>query len=155
MTLPLPPEMADGLHRYGVRVYYEDTDAGGIVYHANYLRFAERARTESLRAMGLPHNIMMLQYGMIFVVRRVEVDYQRPARLDEWLTVVTAAVEVGAASLILRQSILRDSETIAVLGLTLVSIRAETGRAERMPAPWRLALTAMKTAAGPSQGQAG
>jgi acyl-CoA thioester hydrolase len=148
MTPPLPPEMADGLHRYGVRVYYEDTDAGGIVYHANYLRFAERARTESLRAMGLPHDMMMLQHGMIFVVRRVEVDYQRPARLDEWLTVVTAAVEVGAASLILRQSILRNSETIAVLGLTLVSIRAETGRAERMPAPWRLALTAMKTAAG-------
>jgi acyl-CoA thioester hydrolase len=149
MSTSLPPDMADGLHRYGVRIYYEDTDAGGIVYHANYLRYAERGRTEALRAMGIPHNMMMLQYGMIFVVRRVEVDYQRPARLDDWLTVVTKTTRLGGASLDLQQTILREAETIAVVGLTLVSIRAETGRAERMPAPWRMALTAMQEAAGP------
>jgi acyl-CoA thioester hydrolase len=149
MPSSLPPDMADGLHRYGVRIYYEDTDAGGIVYHANHLRYAERGRTEALRAMGIPHNMMMLQYGMIFVVRRVEVDYQRPARLDDWLTVVTKATRLGGASLDLQQTIMRETETIAVVGLTLVSIRAETGRAERMPAPWRLALTAMQEAAGP------
>ena len=83
--------------------------------------------------MGLPHDDMMLQYGMIFVVRRVEMDYLRPARLDEWLTVVTAAVEVGAASLILRQSILRDSETIAVLGLTWSAFAPRRGARSGCP----------------------
>jgi acyl-CoA thioester hydrolase len=137
----------DGVHRYGLRIYFEDTDAGGLVYHANYLRFAERARTEALRAMGLPHSEMMLQHGMIFVVRRAELDYQRPARLDDWLTIETASVSVGGASVRLRQRVKRDEETLAVVDLTLVSLRLQTGRAERMPAPWRVALTAMAGAA--------
>ena len=77
------------LHRYTLRVYYEDTDAGGVVYHANYLRFAERARTEALRDLGLPHADAGERIGLMFVVRRVEVDYLRPARLDDSLTVVT------------------------------------------------------------------
>jgi acyl-CoA thioester hydrolase len=84
-----PQAIRDGAHRYGLRIYFEDTDAGGVVYHANYLRFAERARTEALRAMGLPHSEMMEKHGIIFVVRRVALDYQRPARLDDWLTVET------------------------------------------------------------------
>jgi acyl-CoA thioester hydrolase len=137
----------DGVHRYGLRIYFEDTDAGGLVYHANYLRFAERARTEALRAMGLPHSEMMLQHGMIFVVRRAELDYQRPARLDDWLTIETASVSVGGASVRLRQRVKRDEETLAVVDLTLVSLRLQTGRAERMPAAWRVALTAMAGAA--------
>ena len=70
-------------HVYPLRVYYEDTDAGGIVYHANYLRFAERARTEALRDMGLPHARMIDEFGVMFVVRRVESDYLLAARLDE------------------------------------------------------------------------
>jgi acyl-CoA thioester hydrolase len=134
---------ADGIHLYGLRVYFEDTDAGGVVYHANYLRFAERARTEALRAMGLPHSEMMLQHGMIFVVRHAELDYQRPARLDDWLTIETTSVSVGGASLRLRQRVVRGEETLVVVDLTLVSLRLQTGRAERMPAPWRVALTAM------------
>ena len=148
MTFTLPESFAQGVHRYGVRVYFEDTDAGGVVYHANYLRFAERARTEALRAMGLPHSEMMVRHGMIFVVRRAELDYQRPARLDDWLMIDTAAVSVRGASLGLRQTVRRDEETIAVVDLTLVSIRLQTGRAERLPAPWRLALTAMAEASG-------
>jgi acyl-CoA thioester hydrolase len=135
--------MSDGVHRYGLRIYFEDTDAGGLVYHANYLRFAERARTEALRAMGLPHSEMMLRHGMIFVVRRAELDYQRPARLDDWLTVETTTLGVGGASVRLRQRVMRGEETLAVVDLTLVSIRLQTGRAERMPAAWRVALTAM------------
>ena len=91
----------DGRHLYPLRIYYEDTDAGGIVYHANYLRFAERARTEALRDMGIPHAEMVGQFGLMFVVRRIEVDYQRAARLDDSLTVVTESVEVGGASVVL------------------------------------------------------
>jgi acyl-CoA thioester hydrolase len=132
-----------GIHRYYLRVYFEDTDAGGIVYHANYLRFAERARTEALRAMGLPHSKMMLQHGMIFVVRHVELDYQRPARLDDSLTIETIAVAVGGASAKLRQRVVRGEETLVGVNVTLVSVRLQTGRAERIPAAWRVALTAM------------
>ncbi len=126
-----------------MRIYFEDTDAGGVVYHANYLHFAERARTEALRAMGLPHSEMMLQHGVIFVVRHAELDYQRPARLDDWLTIETTTVSVGGASVRLRQRVLRGEEILAVVDLTLVSLRLQTGRAERMPAAWRVALTAM------------
>jgi acyl-CoA thioester hydrolase len=133
----------DGVHRYGLRIYFEDTDAGGFVYHANYLRFAERARTEALRAMGLPHSEMMLQHGVIFVVRRAELDYQRPAHLDDWLTIETTTVSVGGASVRLSQRVCRGEETLAVVDLTLVSLRLQTGRVERMPAAWRVALTAM------------
>src|ERR1700735_3643878 len=82
----IPP---DGRHRYAVRVYYEDTDAGGVAYHASYLRFAERARTEALRDLGIPHADLLQRFTLMFVVRRIEVDYLRPARLDDSLTVVT------------------------------------------------------------------
>lgn len=133
----------DGVHRHAVRVYFEDTDAGGIVYHANYLRFAERARTEALRAMGLPHSDMMLRHGMIFVVRHAELDYQRPARLDDSLVIETTAVAVRGASAKLRQRVLRGAETLVVVDVTLVSVRQDTGRADRIPAAWRDALTTM------------
>jgi acyl-CoA thioester hydrolase len=154
MSTNAPDRIDHGVHRYGLRIYFEDTDAGGLVYHANYLRFAERARTEALRAMGLPHSEMMLQHGMIFVVRHVELDYQRPARLDDSLTIETTTVSVGGASLKLRQRVTRDGETLVVVDLTLVSVRLQTGRAERMPAAWRVALTAMAGASdAPKPGQ--
>jgi acyl-CoA thioester hydrolase len=137
------PVVTAGVHRYPVRVYFEDTDAGGMVYHANYLRFAERARTEALRAMGLPHSEMMSRHGMIFVVRHAELDYQRPARLDDSLVIETTALAVGGASTKLRQRVLRGAETLVVVNVTLVSVREETGRADRIPAAWRDALTAM------------
>jgi acyl-CoA thioester hydrolase len=154
MTEETAPDGETGVHRYTFRVYFEDTDAGGIVYHANYLRFAERARTEALRAMGVPHSEMMLRHGMIFVVRQVELDYQRPARLDDSLTIETTAVSVGGASVRLRQRVTRGTETLVVVDLTLASLRLQSGRAERMPAEWRAALMAMARAAdAPRSGQ--
>src|ERR1700727_3048442 len=98
----IPP---DGRHRYALRVYYEDTDAGGVVYHASYLRFAERARTEALREMGIPHAEMVDRYHLMFMVHRLEVDYLRPARPDDSLVVETSAVAVGGASVQLRQAV--------------------------------------------------
>lgn len=136
----------DGRHFYAVRVYYEDTDAGGIVYHANYLRFAERARTEALRAMGVPHAEMVGQFNLMFVVRRIEVDYQRPARLDDSLTVVTESLRVGGASLLLRQDVRGRSGACALLKVDLACVRLGDNRPGRIPPRWRDALSAMRDA---------
>ncbi len=127
--------------RHPVRVYYQDTDAGGIVYHANYLCFAERARTEALRAMGIPHAEMVKDHGVMFVVRRINLDYQRPARLDDELTIETRIVEVGGASATLRQTFRRDSDSLAVLDVWLGCARVPDGRAARMPKTWRARMT--------------
>lgn len=129
-------------HAYKLRVYYEDTDAGGIVYHANYLRFAERARTEALRALGVPHSAMVEQHGRMFVVHRINLVYHRAARLDDEVTVVTNIKSVGGAVLTIRQEFWRDSDSLAVLEVSLGCIRLDNGRAARMPAEWAAGLRA-------------
>jgi acyl-CoA thioester hydrolase len=124
------------IHNYELRVYYQDTDAGGIVYHANYLAFAERARTETLRALGVPHTRMIAEHGVMFVVRRVNLQYQRPARLDEVIRIETRMAEVNGASVTLVQRFWRDSDSLAVLEVGLGCVRASDGRASRIPAAW-------------------
>jgi acyl-CoA thioester hydrolase len=126
-------------HRHSVRVYFEDTDAGGVAYHANYLKWAERARTESLRAMDLPHALMMERHNSMLVVRRIEVEYVRPARLDEALLVETRVRAMGAATLDLTQIVLREAgeAVLARLMVGLVCVRADGLRATRLPEPWR------------------
>jgi len=126
---------------YPLRVYYQDTDAGGIVYHANYLCFAERARSEALRAMGIPHADMVKNHRVMFVVRRVNLDYQRPARLDDLLLIETRILEVGGASATLRQHFWRDSDSLAVLDVWLGCASVPDGRAARMPQAWRARMT--------------
>lgn len=128
------------IYRYHTRIYYQDTDAGGIVYHANYLAIAERARTEALREMGAPHAEMVEKYGVMFVVHRVNLHYQRPARLDEVVSVETEFRELGGASVALRQKFLRDSDSLAVLELALGCARLADGRATRIPRDWALRL---------------
>lgn len=134
-----------GRHDYAVRVYYEDTDAGGVVYHANYLRFAERARTEALRALGLPHATLVAENNRMLMVRRVKVDYWRPARLDEALVVITEPLSVGGASVTLRQSVNGPAGTCAVLEVELACVGTGPGPAKpaRLPPAWRAALAAM------------
>jgi len=129
-------------HTLTLRVYYQDTDAGGIVYHANYLGFAERARAEALRAMGIPHAEMVRQHGVMFVVRRINLDYQRPARLDDLIEIETRIVDVGGASAKLCQHFRRDSDSLAVLDIWLGCARIPDGRAVRMPEFWRNRMTA-------------
>ncbi len=131
-----------------MRVYFEDTDAGGVAYHANYLRWAERARTESLRAMDLPHSLMMARYNAMLVVRRIEVEYVAPARLDDAVQVATRVKAVGAATLDLEQTVLRADEgggevVLARLQVGLVCVRADGLRPTRLPAPWRAALAGL------------
>ena len=124
---------------HSLRVYYEDTDAGGIVYHARYLAFAERARTELLRVLGLTHVELRQEHGLMFVVRRAEVDYQRPACLDDRLLVTTTVGKVGGASCVLRQEVAREDGT-AVVTVRLACVRAEDGRPARWPATWEKVL---------------
>ena len=127
-------------HRHSVRVYYDDTDAGGIVYHANYLRFAERGRTEALREMGAPHADMTALHGLFFMVRRIKVDYLAPARLDDSLVVETTTLAVGAATVELRQDIMRDSVLLARIEVQLVCGRNADQRPARIPPRWRDAM---------------
>ncbi|MEJ1979261.1 MAG: tol-pal system-associated acyl-CoA thioesterase [Acetobacteraceae bacterium] len=126
-------------HRLDIRVYYEDTDAGGVVYHARYLAFAERARTEMLRDAGAPHDEMARDEGLIFVVHRVKIDYLRPARLDEVVTIESVPIEMRAATATLRQSFTTGGRALAVMEVQLACVRGADGRPSRIPPRWRAA----------------
>ena len=115
-----------------VRVYYEDTDAGGIVYHASYIRFAERGRTEMLRAAGFDHAEIFKQTGTGFAVVSIKCDYRTPAKLDELLVVKTRISRMGGASMEMQQNIYRNEDLIAELTVTLVCID-KTFKAVRLP----------------------
>jgi acyl-CoA thioester hydrolase len=119
-------------HSHAIRVYFEDTDAGGIVYYANYLKFAERARTEMLRDLGVSHADMMKRDGFVLVVRRCEIDYLKSARLDDLLSVETEIAKLGGASVDLRQRVLRDNDVLAELKVLVVCI-GQDGRPARIP----------------------
>jgi acyl-CoA thioester hydrolase len=114
-----PGTIEAGVHRIGFRVYYEDTDAAGIVYHAAYLEFAERARTEMLRCLGLDHASLRARFGLMFAVRRCVIDYRAPARLDDLLEVETRLARLGGASLELAQRVLCAGRLRAALELRL------------------------------------
>jgi acyl-CoA thioester hydrolase len=127
-------------YRLKLRVYYEDTDAGGIVYHARYLAFAERARTEALREAGVPHDELVTQFGLIFVVRRVEMDYLRPVRLDAEVIVETGPWALGAATVDVRQRFAVSGEPPEETGrlrIGLACVRLSDGRPARIPQRWR------------------
>jgi len=127
------------VHWWPIRVYYEDTDAGGIVYYANYLKFAERARTEMMRELGTSHSEMIEAEEASFAVARCEVDYLKSARLDDLLQVRTRIVEVGGATLDALQVVRRDEDDVARLRIRLACLNRD-GRARRIPASVRAAL---------------
>lgn len=107
-----------------VRIYYEDTDAGGVVYHANYIRFMERARTEFLRSLGIGLAALERDHGVVFAVRALSIDYRKPARLDDWLEVTVAFEAVRAASILFTQSIRRDGEPLCEGRVRVASLSA-------------------------------
>lgn len=137
----------DGVHLMGLRVYWEDTDGGGIVYYANYLKFAERARTELLRLAGIDQSALMRDPGIVFTVRRCAVDYRRPARLDDRLEVATRVASVGGASLAMEQSIRRDGAELVRLDVTVACVDPVALRPARMPQGLRDRLATMTPAA--------
>jgi acyl-CoA thioester hydrolase len=118
-------------HRFPVRVYYEDTDFSGNVYHAAYLHFFERGRTEFLRDEGIHHS-KLIEEGVAFAVRSMEIDFPRAAHIDDELVVDTAVIEISGARLTLDQSIERGDELVARAKVVVVAIRTD-GRATRLP----------------------
>ncbi len=128
-------------HVLPIRVYYEDTDAGGIVYHANYLRFAERGRTEMLRAIGIELGRLRESEGLIFVVRKGDMEYLKAAALDDCLIVETTLAEIRGASVLLRQQISRLGDGDANEELfnfnVHVACMGPDGKAARMPSALR------------------
>ncbi len=152
MTMPVPPAPSppDGVidgarHLYAVRVYYEDTDLSGIVYHANYLRWFERARSDLLRRLGIDQRAAIEagargEEGGAYAVSELALRYLRPARLDDDVLIETRCTRMGAASCRMAQRASRGSETLVEATLR-VGFVAPDGRPRRQPAPWRAAFT--------------
>jgi acyl-CoA thioester hydrolase len=135
----------DGRHVMQVRVYYEDTDFSGIVYHANYLRFMERGRTNYLRLLGADHRALFEETqneapGFAFVVRSMQLEFLKPARMDDLLDVVTRPVEVKGASILLAQDVLRGADLLIEAKVRVAFVSG--GRARPIPKPLRAAMKA-------------
>ena len=120
------------MHRFPIRVYYEDTDLAGIVYYANYLKFIERARSEWLRELGVDQ-LRMKAAGLVFAVRRVEADYLRPARFDDALEVVTTLDHAAGPRITVAQSVERDGTPLFRAVVTVVCVDLAAMRPQRLP----------------------
>lgn len=135
----LPDGVIDGArHLYAVRVYYEDTDLSGIVYHANYLRWFERARSDLLRRLGIDQRAAIEAGEGAYAVTELSLQYLRPARLDDDILIETRCVAIGVASCRLAQRALRKEQPLAEAAIK-VGFVAPSGRPRRQPAPWRIA----------------
>jgi acyl-CoA thioester hydrolase len=116
-----------------VRIYYEDTDAGGVVYHTNYIKFMERARTEFLRSQGIELDVMEQEHRILFAIRALSVEYRRPARLNDLLRVTVDFDAVRSASLMFRQTVFRDDELLCDGSVRVASICADSFRPKAIP----------------------
>jgi acyl-CoA thioester hydrolase len=116
-----------------IRVYYEDTDAGGVVFYANYLKFFERARTEMLRSLGHEQDALIAGYGTIFVVRSVQVDYLKPARFNELLIASAKIIEAKKASLVFEQEITRGNKVLCKGIIRIACLDANTMTPKAIP----------------------
>jgi acyl-CoA thioester hydrolase len=137
---PHAGKLTRGVHVFPVRVYYEDTDAGGVVYYANYLKYAERARTEMMHLLDTGYRDLIAERRLAFAVRRCEVDFLAPARLDDVLEVRTAVTEASGASVTAEQVIRRGAVELTRLRVKLACI-GPAGRAVRLPPKLRSALS--------------
>ena len=116
-----------------VRVYFQDTDAGGVVYHANYLNFMERARTEWLRTYGHSNSGLMKEFGMVFVMRSIKLDYLKPALLDDLLDVTAQIKDIGRSRISLLQTVLRGTELLTEAEIHLVCVSLESFKPVPVP----------------------
>lgn len=142
---PLDGLIRDGAHHMQVRVYYEDTDFSGLVYHANYLKFMERGRTNYLRLLGADQRALFAEAaseaaGFAFVVRAMQIDFLKPAVMDDLLDIVTAPLDVKGASISLRQEVRRDD--LLLLDATVKVAFVSAGRARPIPKALRIAMKA-------------
>ena len=141
----LDGEIRDGRHVLTIRVYYEDTDFTGIVYHANYLRYMERGRTNYLRLIGADHRALFEETekeapGFAFVVRSMNIDFLKPARMDDLLEIRTEPQEVKGASITVRQQIMRGEDLLVDARVRVAFVSG--GRAQPIPKPLRVAMKA-------------
>jgi len=119
-------------HSNNIRVYYEDTDAGGLVYHANYLKFAERARTEMLRKMKIEQSILKNEYDIQFVVKNLFIEFFKSAQLDDLLNIKSIILNISAAKIIMEQTIYKKMIVLAKIDVTLGSVNTK-GKPSRLP----------------------
>jgi acyl-CoA thioester hydrolase len=150
-NLELDGEIRDGRHFLRVRVYYEDTDFTGIVYHANYLRYMERGRTNYLRLIGADHRALFEATereapGFAFVVRSMNIEFLKPARMDDVLEIITEPEEVKGASTTVHQRVMRGDELLVEARVRVAFISG--GRARPIPMPLRIAMRADQEAGG-------
>ncbi len=120
--MPMTPYAKDDAFFFPIRVFYEDTDAGGVVYHSNFLNFCERARTEWLRHLTIGRERLQNEFGLMFVVRRATIDWRRPARLDDLLMVETRLSGMGKVRMSLTQTITRDGTLLATVTIEVVAV---------------------------------
>lgn len=131
-----PPEMGT-VFTWPVRIYYEDTDAGGVVYHANYLKFMERARTEFLRRLGYDLDVIESTEGLIFAVRALKIDYRSPARLNDLVEVTVTCETVRSASIVFVQCVYREGKLLCESRVRVASISTKSYRPIAIPEPMR------------------
>lgn len=145
MTNALDGEIREGRHYQAARVYYEDTDFSGVVYHASYLRFMERGRTNYLRLIGADHRALFDQArkeapGFAFVVRHMSIDFSKPAHMDDVLEIITTPAEVKGASVTLNQKVMRGEDLLVEAQVQVAFVSG--GRARPIPKPLRVAMDA-------------
>lgn len=128
LTKDMPAQVPQPLSRLNIRVYYEDTDAGGVVYYANYLKFFERGRTEWLRRLGVDQSTLAAREHRIFVVKKVEIQYRKPAKLDDLLAIHSKITRIGPASINFEQQALRDGELLCESNIQVCCVDAGTHR---------------------------
>jgi acyl-CoA thioester hydrolase len=150
----LDGEIRDGRHHQPVRVYYEDTDFSGVVYHANYLRFMERGRTNYLRLLGADQRALFDQAeseapGFAFVVRSMRIEFNKPARMDDVLEVITEPAEVKGASIVLRQEVKRGGEVLVEAEVQVAFVSG--GRARPIPKALRDAMSLIRESGDPDR----
>ncbi|MGH7013073.1 MAG: tol-pal system-associated acyl-CoA thioesterase [Stellaceae bacterium] len=149
MNLPREGRLADGVHLFPVHVYYEDTDAGGVVYYANYLKFAERARSEAIRALGASHGQLRDEAGIVLAVHKLTADYLAPARLDDELVVATRVLGATGATIEIEQTITRAGTRLFAMTCTVVCV-AKSGRPTRLPPPLAAAVAQFNSQTSPT-----
>jgi acyl-CoA thioester hydrolase len=132
---PYQGGFAEGVHRFALRVYFEDTDAGGVVYYANYLRFMERARSDMLRALGIEQRRALEAGEGVYAVAEVTITYRAPAKLDDDLTVLSEVRAVRGASCVIHQRVMRGHAILAQASVT-VAFLSPDGRPRRQPRAW-------------------
>ncbi|MBT9369366.1 tol-pal system-associated acyl-CoA thioesterase [Rhizobium sp. CSW-27] len=134
ITVSLAGSLTDAGHSLVQRVYYEDTDFSGLVYHARYLHFLERGRTDYLRCLGCEQSALLAvdEEGLVFVVHRMEIDFKAPARMDDVLTILTRTEKAGGAKMVLQQEI-RRGDALLVAAKVIIAVINRNGRPRRLP----------------------